>query len=86
MAKEKRYKLFFQQKELLDTFLSNGAITQAQYNKSYGDLAKKMGMPTEKVLAACGNDCSFCPRYVSPPYEKTEEELHHTAELWKKIG
>ena len=39
-----------------------------------------------KVLAACGNDCASCPRYIAHPYEKTEEELHHTAELWLKIG
>lgn len=36
--------LFRQQKELLDTFLGNGAITQAQYNKSFGDLVVLMGM------------------------------------------
>lgn len=40
----------------------------------------------DKILAACGNDCSACPRYVAPPYEKTEAELRHTAELWLKIG
>lgn len=39
-----------------------------------------------KILAACGNDCSACPRYIAHPYEKTEEELRHTAELWLKIG
>ena len=39
-----------------------------------------------KILAACGNDCSVCPRYVTHPYEKTEEELRRTAELWAKIG
>ena len=39
-----------------------------------------------KIIAACGNDCSVCPRYVAPPYEKTAEELHRTAELWMKIG
>ncbi|WP_303823155.1 DUF3795 domain-containing protein [Ruminococcus flavefaciens] len=39
-----------------------------------------------KILAACGNDCSACPRYIAHPYEKTEEELCHTAELWLKIG
>ena len=41
---EKRYQLFLNQKQLLDTFLANGAITQAQYNKSLGDLVKLMGM------------------------------------------
>ena len=38
------------------------------------------------IIAACGNDCSACPRYAVHPYGKTEEELHHTAELWMKIG
>lgn len=45
---EKRVKLFLSQKELLDTFLSHGAITKAQYDKSLGDLTEKMGM--EKYL------------------------------------
>ena len=40
----------------------------------------------EKIIAACGNDCSACSRYVKHPYEKTEAELRHTAELWMKIG
>lgn len=44
-------------------------------------------MDREKmIIAACGNDCSVCPRYVVPPYEKTEEALRRTAELWMKIG
>lgn len=41
---EKRRQLFFNQKELLDTFLKNGAITRAQYEKSLGDLREKMGI------------------------------------------
>ena len=41
---EKKKELFLKQKETLDTFLKTGAITQAQYDKSYGDLVKKMGM------------------------------------------
>ena len=41
---------------------------------------------TDRIIAACGNDCAACPRYTAPPFEKTEEELHHTAELWMKIG
>lgn len=40
----------------------------------------------EKIIAACGNDCSVCPRYNKAPYEKTAQELHHTAELWHRIG
>ena len=43
-------------------------------------------MIEEKILAACGNDCAACPRYIAHPYEKTDEELHHTAELWMRIG
>ena len=39
-----------------------------------------------QVIAACGNDCASCPRYTAHPYEKTEEELRRTAELWAKIG
>ena len=41
---DKKKDLFLKQKETLDTFLKTGAITQLQYNKSYGDLVKKMGM------------------------------------------
>ena len=37
-------KLFLDQKHTLDTFLANGAITKAQYDKSLGDLTVKMGM------------------------------------------
>ena len=40
----------------------------------------------ETVIAACGNDCAACPRYTAHPYEKTDEELRHTAQLWMKIG
>ena len=36
--------LFRQQKNTLDTFLGSGAITQAQYNKSLGDLRELMEM------------------------------------------
>ncbi len=40
----------------------------------------------KRILAACGNDCAACPRYVAHPFEKTAAELRHTAELWMKIG
>ena len=33
--------------ELLDTFLSHGAISRAQYDKSLGDLTVKMGFGPE---------------------------------------
>ena len=42
-AEEQKKELFLRQKETLDTFLSKGAITQAQYNKSLGDLKRLMG-------------------------------------------
>ena len=44
MPENKKEKLFLEQKRTLDIFLANGAITQAQYNKSYGDLVKLMGL------------------------------------------
>ena len=46
MTKERWQKvtLFRQQKALLNTFLQNGAISQAQYNKSFGDLIVRMEM------------------------------------------
>ncbi len=45
MAAEKmKQDLYLRQKELLDTFLERGAISQAQYDKSLGDLTVKMGM------------------------------------------
>lgn len=42
-SEEKRKQLFLNQKELLLTFLEKHAISQAQFDKSYGDLCKKMG-------------------------------------------
>ena len=46
MTKERWQKvvLFRQQKALPDTFLQNGAISRAQYDKSFGDLVKLMEM------------------------------------------
>ena len=46
MTKERwqKVELFRQQKKLLDTFLQNGAISQAQYNKGFGDLRDLMEM------------------------------------------
>ncbi len=47
MHKEQLKKLYLSQKQTLDTFLKNGAITKAQYDKSLGDLTRKMGMEKE---------------------------------------
>ena len=44
----KKRELYFRQKELLDTFLENGAISRAQYDKSLGDLTVKMGIDPEE--------------------------------------
>lgn len=41
---EKKKELFLRQKHTLDLFLERRAITQAQYNKSLGDLREKMKM------------------------------------------
>ena len=38
----KNHALFLRQKELLDTFLANGAVTRAQYDKSLNCLIEKM--------------------------------------------
>ena len=41
---EKKVQLFLNQKQTLDLFLERGAISQAQYDKSLGDLREKMGV------------------------------------------
>lgn len=41
---EKKQQLFMNQKKTLDLFLERGAISQAQYDKSLGDLREKMGV------------------------------------------
>ena len=46
---EKKRRLFRQQKETLDIFLRNGAITRAQYDKSLGDLMMKMGIEEKTI-------------------------------------
>ena len=46
---EKKKALFVKQKELLDAFLSRHAISQAQYDKSLGDLREKMDFAAEEI-------------------------------------
>ena len=48
IAGEKKRDLYLRQKQLLDTFLEHGAISQAQYNKSLGDLTVKMNIDPDK--------------------------------------
>ena len=50
---EKKRQLYENQKELLDTFLSHGAISQAQYNKSLGDLTVKMRIDIDQQHSTC---------------------------------
>jgi hypothetical protein len=45
---ERKRALFKKQKELLDTFLSHGAIDRRQYEKSLTCMAEKMGMKAEE--------------------------------------
>ena len=45
---EKNRQLFFRQKGLLDTFLEHHTISKEQYDKSLGDLKKKMGIETNE--------------------------------------
>ena len=46
---EKKLELFRRQKDLLDTFLSTGAISQAQHDKSLNCLIEKMGIAPDKL-------------------------------------
>ena len=41
---QKRIHLYLEQKKTLEMFLEHGAISQAQFDKSLGDLTEKMGM------------------------------------------
>ncbi len=43
-TEEKKEELYRKQKATLDMFLERNAISKAQYDKSLGDLTKKMGM------------------------------------------
>ena len=44
---EKKLELFRRQKDLLDTFLATGAISQSQHDKSLNCLIEKMGIDPE---------------------------------------
>lgn len=46
-AEDAKMQLFLNQKATLDLFLEKGAITRAQYDKSFGDLVIKMGIKQE---------------------------------------
>ena len=44
---EQLIQLYFDQKQTLDLFLERGAISQEQYDKSLGELTRKLGMENE---------------------------------------
>ena len=46
---ERKRALFQKQKDLLDTFLSHGAIDRRQYEKSLTCMAEKMGMELKQT-------------------------------------
>ena len=46
---KKRVQLYINQKQTLEAFLERGAISQAQFDKSLGDLTVKMGMDNNNV-------------------------------------
>lgn len=50
-SEEKKRELYLRQKDVLDKFLERHAITKVEYDKSLGDLTKKMGM--EPCLGRC---------------------------------
>ena len=58
-SEEKKKQLFLQQKNVLDKFLERNAITNAEYDKSLGDLTRKMGME-QVVQNLSANDGERC--------------------------
>ena len=49
MIEDPKKALFLRQKDILDKFLERGAISKAQYDKSFGDLKEKMGIKDLKM-------------------------------------
>lgn len=49
---EQLKQLYMNQKQTLDLFLKNGAISRAQYDKSLRDLTRKMDMDREPLPEA----------------------------------
>ncbi len=65
---KKKRELFLSQKDTLDKFLERGAISQAQYNKSYGDLVMKMGMEEYAGVLAGNNNESTDKKPLAKAY------------------
>ena len=80
-AQEKIGFKFFRRDENVDVPLMNEKRTEI-----VSFMTKEDWLKSKRIIAACGNDCSVCPRYNKPPYVKADDELRHTAELWMKIG
>ena len=64
--------LYLKQKHLLDTFLEHGAIDQAQYDKSLGDLKVKMKIVDPEDLKKRGITQRNWLRHLD---EMTDEEI-----------
>ena len=52
MTNEQKQTLYDRQVQLLRTFLAHGTITEAQFQKSFGDLTAKMFPQTAQSSAA----------------------------------
>ena len=55
---EKQIQLYLKQKETLESFLARGAISQAQFDKSFHDLTEKMGME------------EYMEEYIEAPFQR----------------
>ena len=53
LPEEKRKQLYIKQVKTLNAFLERGAISQEQYDKSFGDLTEKMGMVQTVSTGEC---------------------------------
>ena len=57
---EQLRRLYLDQKHTLDLFLERGAISRAQYEKSLGDLTRKMGFSPDNQSEASEQKGHHC--------------------------
>ena len=74
-TEEKKRQLFLNQKATLDSFLERGAITKAQYDKSYGDLKLKMGFEGDAYV-----------QEISSPETRMDMQLEYLITRKVQIG
>ena len=74
---EKNLHLFYEQKKTLDSFLERGAISKAQYNKSFGDLIVKMNIDWSDPKLDVPDDerIEFTSKKLLREYHKAFDEL-----------